>query len=206
MKPVDWTSEAGQKLGEALVLPEKVQMFGICREIMMTQTKHLYINSLSPSVILLGTYLGTRRLNEKMNFYARPLGLRMIVYSLISIFSTGLYFMVKDVMQVHYEAAADEQLANLGPDFIEGGIEFYDKILKRNMALRHFMGKEGEKLYSSKGNENFLLRHKRVPLTIRKEYFESRLQKLQEKGTDEETVTETAPQNENQLKSFFFRK
>lgn len=188
MKPVNWTSEAGQKLEEALVLPEKVQMFAICREIMMTQTRHLFINSLSPAVIILGTYLGTRRLNEKMNFYSRPVGLRMVVYSLISVFSTGLYFMVKDVAQVHYETAIDEKLADLGPDFVEGGIEFYDKILKRNMALRHFLGKEGEKLYSVKGNENFLLRHKRVPLTARKEYFELRLQQLQEKSADEETV------------------
>lgn len=185
---MDWTSEAGQKLEEALVLPEKVQMFGICREIMMTQTKQLFINSFSPTFIILGTYVAARRLNEKMNFYSRPLGLRMMVYTLTSIFSTGLYFMCKDVAQVHYETKVDEKLADIGPDFIEGGIEFYDKLLKRNMALRHFLGKEGEKLYSIKGNENFLLRHKRVPLTARKEYFELRLQQLQEKSTEEGAI------------------
>ncbi|KAI8440081.1 hypothetical protein MSG28_001504 [Choristoneura fumiferana] len=35
---IDWTSETGQKLANALILPEDVQQFAICREILMTQT------------------------------------------------------------------------------------------------------------------------------------------------------------------------
>lgn len=52
-----------------------------------------------------------------------------------------------------HEIKADEQAANVSPSYAEGGLEFYEKILQRNTALRQLMGKEGEKLYTIFGND-----------------------------------------------------
>lgn len=58
---------------------------------------------------------------------------------------------------------------------IETGIRFYDKLLKKNVALRNLTG---ENIYSAKGNENFFLRQKSLPLTIRKSFFEMKKKEL----------------------------
>jgi hypothetical protein len=36
----------------------------------------------------------------------------------------------------------DKEMCALGESYIKGGIEFYSKLLKRNIALRKLMGKK----------------------------------------------------------------
>lgn len=62
-------------------------------------------------------------------------------------------------------------------EFIDAGIRFYDRILKKNIALRGLTGDNS--IYTAKGNENYFLRQKSMPLTIRKSYFEMRMEELQ---------------------------
>lgn len=115
-----------------------------------------------------------------MNLYAGPLSLRVILYTLVGSFATGTYFLLKDSTEVYYESDVDKRLCELGPDFIESGIIFYEKILERNQALRELMGREGENKYSKMGNENFGLRQPRLALIHRKRYFEERMKELQD--------------------------
>lgn len=84
------------------------------------------------------------------------------------------------------DGETDERLASLGENFIAAGIRFYDKLLKKNMACRDLTGDLTE--YTATGNENFMLRYQRLPLTIRKSYFEKRLQELNQakEGATEE--------------------
>lgn len=49
------------------------------------------------------------------------------------------------------------------------GVSFYEKLLKKNIALRNLIGGN---IYTALGNENFFLRQKSLPLTIRKSFFE----------------------------------
>lgn len=77
--------------------------------------------------------------------------------------------------EVHYETEVDKKLCELGPDFIESGVIFYDKLLQRNQVLRELMGSEGERKYSKLGNENYFLRQPRLALIHRKQFFEERL-------------------------------
>lgn len=67
-------------------------------------------------------------------------------------------------------------------EFIDTGIAFYDKLLKKNVALRNL---SGENIYTASGNENYMLRQKSLPLTIRKAFFEMKKKELEEaaKGT-----------------------
>lgn len=59
----------------------------------------------------------------------------------------------QDSTTVNHEISADERAANVSPSYAEGGLEFYEKILQRNTALRQLMGKEGEDLYTVFGND-----------------------------------------------------
>lgn len=56
------------------------------------------------------------------------------------------------------------------------------------MAIRELTGDFSE--YTALGNENYLLRHKRLPLTLRKAFFEIKLKELElKKGEEQETVS-----------------
>lgn len=104
-----------------------------------------------------------------------PTVTRGILYTIVGLFSLGTYFLMKDMTEVYYETEVDKKLCELGPDFIESGVIFYDKLLQRNQALRELMGSEGERKYSKLGNENYFLRQPRLALVHRKQYFEERL-------------------------------
>lgn len=69
----------------------------------------------------------------------------------------------------------------------EAGVRYYDKILKKNIAIRELSGKE---LYSASGNINYFLRYRSMPLTARKQFFETELEnyrKQKEQNTKEQT-------------------
>lgn len=60
---------------------------------------------------------------------------------------------------------------------IDAGIQFYDKMLKKNVALRNLIGKN---IYSASGNENYFLRLKSLPLTVRKSFFQMKKVEFEE--------------------------
>ncbi|XP_039751712.1 transmembrane protein 177 [Pararge aegeria] len=173
-KNIDLKSEIGNKLGEALILPDKVKEFAICREILMTQNNKVMFESSYPFACLFLAYNLSQHFNRRLNLYTAPQAMRGVLYTIVGFFSLGTYFLMKDMTEVYYETSVDKKLCELGPDYIESGITFYDKLLQRNQALRELMGKEGEKKYTINGNENYTLRQPHVALVHRKQYFEHR--------------------------------
>lgn len=81
------------------------------------------------------------------------------------------------------DISTDETLATLGKPLIEAGIRFYEKLLEKNIACRELTNDDSE--YTASGNENFLVRQKRQPLTARKTFFEQKLKELDEKTKSE---------------------
>lgn len=187
---MDLSSEVGKKLGEALLLPDKVKEFAICREILMTQNSKVMFESTYPFMSTFLVYNLSQYLNRRLNLYAAPLNARAILYSIVGLFGLGVYFLMKDMTEIHYEISVDKKLCELGPDFIESGVIFYEKLLQRNQALRELMGKEGEKKYSKLGNENYSLRQPHVALIHRKQYFDEQLKESKEK-VDEDIKNKT---------------
>ena len=82
---------------------------------------------------------------------------------------------MKDYNQVSYDIEIDKKLASIDPKYITAGIGFYDKQLKKNIALRA-LGNDNS--FTSTGNVNYTLRQKALPLTVRKSFFESEKNKL----------------------------
>lgn len=185
-KDLDLTSEYGSKLGEALILSDKVKEFAICREILMTQNNKVMIESTYPFIAVFFVYNLSQYLNRRLNLYAAPQSLRGIFYSIIGLFGMGSYFLFKDMTEVHYEAQVDKKLCELGPDYIEAGLIFYEKLLQRNVALRELMGNEGKSKYTKLGNENYSVRQPHISLNHRKQFFELKLKEVNE-STHEET-------------------
>ncbi|KAG5886565.1 hypothetical protein JTB14_011277 [Gonioctena quinquepunctata] len=150
---ITWESEEAQSLLNSLVLSENAQLFAMAREIQFRQTPKLFFDTSYGVATCVTAYGLSSHINRKFDFYAKPLGVRLVIYTLV-------------------EGKIDKELKEKNKIFAEGGKEYYTKILERNKALRHLLGKDGEIKYSVLGNENYLFRNKHLPPVQRKSIFE----------------------------------
>lgn len=90
-------------------------------------------------------------------------------------FGYGVYSFLKDYTEVYYDTAIDKQLCQMGPEFVDAGARFYQKLLQKNIAVRNL---NQDNSYTASGNLHFGLRQKSLPLTIRKSYFEQQLEEF----------------------------
>ncbi|XP_025836713.1 transmembrane protein 177 [Agrilus planipennis] len=170
---VPWELDDGKLLYKSLFLSENAQIYAMAREIEMCRTLKFPIDSLLMVSASLAAYGLGNTLNVKYNMYAKPRAIRVIMYGLIGAFMFLTYCFIKDAVQLHFERKIDEYLKNKNDIFKEGGKEYYEKVLMRNIALRGLLGSEGTSLYTALGNENYILRQKHLPLVQRKQFFES---------------------------------
>ncbi|XP_058835736.1 transmembrane protein 177 [Topomyia yanbarensis] len=169
-RKIDWNSEAGKLLEDCLVLNEDEQVFAMAREILTLNSHKLLLQSVIPSIMWVFTYSVAHLINRRNNLYIRPFSLRCMLYAICGTFGYGLYSFSMDMSEMHFETTVDKRLAELGPDVADAGARFYDKILKKNIAMRKLTG---DNYYTAKGNINYLLRQKAAPLTLRKAFFVS---------------------------------
>lgn len=147
-------------------------MYAMAREIKFRQTSKPILDIFLATGSCLAAYGLGSKINKKFNMYVKPLPIRVCLYSLVLAFVGGNYIMCKDFSQLYNEESIDKELSKI-PELAEGGKEFYTKVLQRNRALRSLMGKDGERMYSVTGNENYLFRIRHVPLMQRKSFFEA---------------------------------
>ncbi|KAK9891511.1 hypothetical protein WA026_014747 [Henosepilachna vigintioctopunctata] len=167
-----WETEAGKKLLKSFILSRNAQLYAIAREIRMGETKKLALDVALGASLTFATYALARSINTKFNLYVKPPIIRCIMYMLVTGFSLGNYFLVKDGSQHYYERSVDKEIKENYPDLAEGAKEYYTKQLLRNMCLRTLLGKEGEKIFSPLGNINYFIRIKSIPLMDRREFFD----------------------------------
>lgn len=175
---VNWESEGGKLLQESLIFTEDEQVFGIAREMLELKTNKVLFNSVLPSGAFLMYYSITSGINHAQRLFVRPLSLRLVLYTLAGFFTIGTYCFLKDATQVHIDGDIDEQLSHLGEQYIRAGISFYDKILKKNMAIRKLTGSNQ---FTATGNYNTYFRTPSIPLNMRKFNFEYYLKKINSK-------------------------
>lgn len=174
-KNLEWNSEQGQKLLNSMILSENAQIYAMASEIKMRQSWKFAFDVIFATSSASLVYGVSNQLNIKTNLYSKPRSVRLVMYALVTTFFTTTYFMLKDTATIYLEKKIDEDLINKNPIFLEGGRDFYSKIIERNKILREIMGKSGQKLYTALGNENTYLRTKHIPLVQRESYFEHKL-------------------------------
>lgn len=182
-KFIDWKSEEGKALKESLVLSENAQKFAIAQEVFKSDMASFYLQLSYPTLALVFLYTIAVKGNEKFQVYRKPLQARAVFYSGICFFSYGLYVLLTDKTQMMLEHMSLKKLSSLGKDYIEGGIEYFDKQLKINKVLRSLLH-DGEDTYASTGNLNFFIRQRSLPLTYQREFLEGELNKLQQSDGD----------------------
>ncbi|XP_013786320.1 transmembrane protein 177-like [Limulus polyphemus] len=178
-----WGSTAGQELLDSLILSENAQKFAIAREIHLGTTSYVYVFGGLFSLSTTSAYSLGSALSTKYGIRLARMPIRLTLYTLCGLLGFAIFITLKDNASLYWDKYADEMAAQTGNGYIEGGIEFYQKMLQRNRALRHLMGNYGKKVYTATGNNEVLFRMSHIPYT-------SRLDFLHELKADKEQLAE----------------
>lgn len=142
----------------------------------------------------------------------RALQIRYAAYPVIALIGYGLFGFTTDFYTFRREKSIDTKLAELGPgmtfeksyfkvihnsfgfflspflispEMVEAGISFYTKLINKNNAVRELNG-----IHTKNDNENGWLGFRRIPITQRKAFFESKLKELRQQQQEMETATQ----------------
>ncbi|XP_014902760.1 transmembrane protein 177 [Poecilia latipinna] len=170
-KTVDWSSEAGSALKEALVFSAEAQKFAIAREVARLQSGGPVLTAAVAPFCLGGVWVYSVVLKQVFGLHGGP----MLMRGAVNIVALGIgavsYFLTSDALSQWIDYSSDKRAAGMSREYARGGVEFYDKILSRNKMLRSLMGQKGEEMYAPSGNlfPAHVLQLKHTPYTSRRE-------------------------------------
>lgn len=104
-----------------------------------------------------------------------PARVRTLVLVLLSNIGVLVWFLARTATENFYQKKADEKLCDISEEYIKGGIEYYETLIQRNLALRNILP-DGENMYTKQGDQiEFISELSELPITYRKRYLEHRL-------------------------------
>lgn len=177
-EPIDWTRKDARTLLNMLILSENAQKFTIASEILRIQAEEPYYNSVRLALIIAVLWTLYNAITYRYKLREHNTLLCRMLYLVFTLLGVISWFGIKDYRSYRLDSEHDRILCKLGAEYVKGGQEFYEKTLMRNRALRSLLGKEGEKIYTTNGNEQAFLRQKHLPMSYRKDFFDSYLQNV----------------------------
>lgn len=170
-KTIDWSSDDGAALKEALLFSPEAQKFAIAREVARLQAGGPVANAAVAPACLGGVWVYSVVLKQVFGLHAGPALFRWAANAVALGLGAMSYFLTSDAVNQWMDHTADRRAAGVSRDYAKGGVEFYDKILSRNRKLRSLMGPKGEEMYAPSGNlfPAHLLQLKHTPYTVRRD-------------------------------------
>lgn len=189
MEFINNESESGQKFMESLILSEPAKKFSIARELILTDNFRVFIKSILFPMTLFPMYaIGSYIINL---LPANPIPIRVLAFFLLCNVGVFIWLLVRTVTENLYQIDADEIVGNINEEYARGGIEFYEKLIQRNLALRSIIP-GGETIYSEKGDQLGLIPVlSELPFSYRKKHLEQLiLKKYGKEKKNNETFVE----------------
>ncbi|XP_007936365.1 transmembrane protein 177 [Orycteropus afer afer] len=168
---VDWHSPAGARLRDSLTLSHDAQKFALAREVVYLESNVAALQTLPAPACLAGTWVLSVGAKQALGLYGGPMTLRAAFNLMAAVVGFVAYAFSMDSLTHALETWLDRYTASLSMDYARGGVEFYEKILSCNLALRSLLGRRGEKLYTPSGNiiPRHWFRMKHLPYTARRD-------------------------------------
>lgn len=157
---------------ESLIFSEPAQKFSIARELILTDNFRVLMKSMSFSLTLMPMYVLGHILLSSLP--ANPFKIKILAFILLCNVGVFICLLARNVIENIYQNVADENVSDISIEYIHGGIEYYEKLIQRNLALRNLPG--GEKMYTERGDEvGFVTVLSELPLSYRKKKLEHKL-------------------------------
>lgn len=174
---VNWNPEINKEFQRSLILSKDAQKFLMARKILTVTENDLTYKIVN---ISLNTIIGIiiyEILHSVLKVTKKQRGKNIFCMS-IATFTSGFLWLLSNCAHDYYrELQLNEKMAILNDKYIRGGIEYYEKLSKRNKALRLLLGKKGTYLFTSNGNENTFF-EKSIPVSDQVDYFKARIQNI----------------------------
>ncbi|KAM9248830.1 transmembrane protein 177 [Dugong dugon] len=168
---VEWQSPAGARLRDALTLSHDAQKFALAREVVYLESSAAALQALLAPACLAGTWVLGVGAKQALGLCGGPMNLRAAFNLVAAVAGFVAYAFSTDSLTHALEAWLDRHTASLSVAYARGGVEFYEKVLSGNLALRGLLGRRGEKLYTPSGNvvPRHWFRIKHLPYTVRRD-------------------------------------
>ncbi|KAM5279590.1 transmembrane protein 177 [Ctenodactylus gundi] len=168
---VDWQSPPGTRLINALSLSHDAQKFALAREVVYLESSTAALQALPAPVCLAGTWALSVSAKHALGLYGGPMNLRAAFNLVAAVAGFVAYAFCTDSLTFALEGWLDRRTASVSASYTQGGVEFYEKVLSGNLALRGLLGRQGEKLYTPSGNivPRHWFRIKHLPYTTRRD-------------------------------------
>ncbi|KAM4797723.1 transmembrane protein 177-like [Urocitellus parryii] len=166
---VDWQTPAGTRLRDALTLSRDAQKFALAREVVYLETSAAALQALPAPACLAGTWALSVGAKHALGLYGGPMNIRAAFNLVAAVAGFVAYAFSTDSLTHALEGWLDRRTASLSTAYARGGVEFYEKVLSGNLALRSLLGRRREKLYTPSGNivPRHWFRIKHLPYTTR---------------------------------------
>ncbi|KAM4858983.1 transmembrane protein 177 isoform 1-T2 [Thomomys bottae] len=166
-----WQSPAGTQLRDALTLSHDARKFALAREVVYLESSAAALQAVPAPACLVGTWALSVGAKHALGLYRGPVSVRAAFNLVAAMAGFVLYAFSTDSLTHALEGWLDRRTASLSPNYARGGVEFYEKILSGNLALRTLLGSYGEKLYTPSGNiaPRHWFRIKHLPYTTRRD-------------------------------------
>ncbi|XP_062957670.1 transmembrane protein 177 isoform X1 [Cynocephalus volans] len=168
---VDWQSPVGARLRDALTLSRDAQKFSLARDVVYLESSAAALQALPAPVCLVGTWALGVGAKHALGLYGGPMNLRAAFNLVAAVAGFVAYAFSTDSLTHALEAWLDRRTASLSTAYARGGVEFYEKVLSGNQALRSLLGSHGEKLFTPSGNvvPRHWFRIKHLPYTTHRD-------------------------------------
>ncbi|XP_062055138.1 transmembrane protein 177 [Lepus europaeus] len=168
---VDWQSPAGARLRDALTLSHDAQKFALAKEVVYLESSAAALQALPAPACLAATWALSVGAKQALGLYGGPMNLRAAFNLVAAVAGFVAYAFSTDSLTHALEAWLDRRAASLSTAYAQGGVEFYEKILSGNLAVRSALGPRGEQLYTPSGNvvPRHWFRIKHLPYTTRRD-------------------------------------
>ncbi|XP_045169154.2 transmembrane protein 177-like isoform X2 [Mercenaria mercenaria] len=144
-------SELLQRLRESLVLSEEAKKFAISSEFFSAHSPHLIVKA-NGILMAAGAYFTVKHLFLQYFEAASPAAVFSILIG-VALVWTVAHFWVSGVYYKNLRASSDRKTAQLGEDFLQGGLEYLKKTLEKNKVLRELDPSTATLMFKSNGDE-----------------------------------------------------
>ena len=133
-----------------MILSPDAKKFSIAREIQRTIIQPYLTHGTFSFCFILLTYNTSRIINKKLWLFKRPPLIHGIAY--LGLLPTMIlsYVVVKAAFNRYIDREVDRRAAQISPEYAAGGVEYHEKVMQRNIALKE-PGGGGRSRYTGKG-------------------------------------------------------
>ncbi|XP_043594430.1 transmembrane protein 177 [Bombus pyrosoma] len=176
---LQWDAEATEEFHKSLILSENAQKFAIAQQILKVVTFDPIIKSFNvfaDAIIGIAAY---EFLRSKLKVTKQQRAKNALCMSIAAIGTFILTSSTHNELDYYRETEVNKIMSKLDDKYIQGGLEYYEKLSQKNRALRVLLGSKGTYMYTPVGNQTTWFIQKRIPISEQIDYFKEKMQNIQ---------------------------